>query len=206
MEQRQSSAQEKLDRRREARRGRQRSGRRQRRVRLAAFALVAAAAVALVAVLIVVMTGATGGGEAVAERVRVPDEGREHVTTGTDPGYRRLPPASGPHYVVTSRYGVFSDPISVGAWVHNLEHGAVVLLYKCAEDCATVMDQIDEVFQRLPNGRFGAVKLVATPFEPLETQFMLVAWGWQQPFALFDAALIERFYGDFVDQGPESAP
>ncbi len=205
MEQRQSSAQEKLDRRRGARRERQRSGRRQRRVRLAAFALVAAAFVALVVVLIVVMTGANGG-ETVAGRVRMPAEGRDHVATGSDLGNRQLPPASGPHYGVTSRYGVFRDPIPAGAWVHNLEHGAVVLLYRCDEDCEAVADQIDEVFQRLPDGRFGEVKLVATPFEPLESKFMLVAWRWQEAFDEFDSGRIERFYGDLVDRGPENAP
>jgi hypothetical protein len=198
-----SNAQAKLDRRREARQERQRSGRRQRRIRLAAFALVAAAVVALVAVLIVVVTR---GSEPVAGRVRIPAEGRDHVATGTDPGYQQLPPASGPHYPVTSRYGVSSDPTPPGFWVHNLEHGAVVLLYTCDEDCETVVAQIDEVFQRLPNGRFGSVKLIATPFEPLESKYMLVAWRWQESFDTFDAARIERFYGDLVDKGPESAP
>ena len=38
------------------------------------------------------------------------------------------PPASGPHFDVWASYQVHDGVVARGNWVHNLEHGAIVLL------------------------------------------------------------------------------
>ena len=144
--------------------------------------------------------------DADASRIRLDDEGRGHVSLGSAISYQNNPPASGPHFPSTSAYGVYRDTIQEGFWVHNLEHGAIVLLYRCDADCDQVVPPIEAMYAELPNGSFGEVKLVATPYAGLVSTYMLIAWRWQEPFDEFDPDRVRSFYGDYVDRGPERAP
>ena len=65
------------------------------------------------------------------------DQGREHVSAGTVVKYTLCPPASGKHFNASSRgpikpllYGP-DDKQPPGGWIHNLEHGAMIILYRC---------------------------------------------------------------------------
>ncbi len=58
----------------------------------------------------------------------VPDEGWTHVNTEEELVYEHNPPASGPHFPVWASWGVHDDVVNRGNWVHNLEHGGIVLL------------------------------------------------------------------------------
>ncbi len=142
---------------------------------------------------------------AVSQRYEVDIEGAGHVGEEITVTYAHYPPSSGDHYANPSPYGVFREPVPEGAWIHNLEHGAVVVLYKCRDDCDTPADRIHDLYRLLPDGLFGEVKLVATPYERAPTDFTLLAWGWQEDLAEFDAGRVERFYRDLVDKGPERA-
>src|SRR5437773_4198801 len=65
-----------------------------------------------------------------------PDMGRLHITPGAKITYTWCPPASGNHYaagqgpIPAGFYDKDSKTVP-GGWVHNLEHGYEVLLYKC---------------------------------------------------------------------------
>jgi len=64
----------------------------------------------------------------------VPDEGRNHVAVGTRVDYKHLPPSSGPHYPspdAPKPASTYVDPIRPEYFVHDLEHGAIVLVYRC---------------------------------------------------------------------------
>jgi hypothetical protein len=58
----------------------------------------------------------------------VPNEGWSHVDDGTAIDYAHNPPASGPHFRSWASYTVHTDVVPRGNWVHNVEHGAIVLL------------------------------------------------------------------------------
>ncbi len=58
----------------------------------------------------------------------VPNEGWTHVDTPEELVYEHNPPASGPHFSVWASYAIHEDTVDRGNWVHNLEHGAIVLL------------------------------------------------------------------------------
>ncbi len=60
--------------------------------------------------------------------VVVQNEGWEHKNDPVDHVYASNPPASGPHYPVWAGWGVHEDVVERGQWVHNLEHGGIVLL------------------------------------------------------------------------------
>lgn len=60
--------------------------------------------------------------------VFVENEGWEHKNDPKDHVYTANPPASGPHYPIWSGWGIHDDVVERGQWVHNLEHGGIVLL------------------------------------------------------------------------------
>lgn len=60
--------------------------------------------------------------------VAVPSEGWTHVENDDELVYEHNPPASGPHLDLWAAYQVHDSPVKRGSWVHNLEHGAIVLL------------------------------------------------------------------------------
>ena len=201
----QSAAQARRARRRAAREERQRAARTLRRLRVAGLTVLGAGVVAALAVLVIAL--GRGPDADAPERNQIANEGRQHVAEGSEVEHKANPPASGDHYPVWSRYGVFEEPVNPGYWVHNLEHGAIVLLYTCTDDCEQVRADINGVYASLPDGAFGEVKLLATPYDgDFGSRFMLIAWNWQEPFDEFDAGRIERFYREFLDRGPERAP
>ena len=64
--------------------------------------------------------------------------GNGHVQVGTPVRYESCPPASGQHYSSTGlgpiapRFYGPGDRVLPQGWVHNLEHGGLVILYNCA--------------------------------------------------------------------------
>ena len=65
------------------------------------------------------------------------DQGREHVAAGTVIKYTLCPPASGKHFAASglgpikpALYGP-DDKQPPGGWIHNMEHGGLVILYRC---------------------------------------------------------------------------
>jgi hypothetical protein len=148
------------------------------------------------------------GPAAVEDRsVAVPNEGQQHVAQGAPIQYAHVPPASGTHYPRPLPWGVYESEAPEGFWVHNLEHGGLVLLFKCdGPPCAGLAEQVRALAVRLPNSRFGHVKLVGTPYSRLQVPFMMVAWDRQLSLTSLDENAISAFYSAYVDRGPEDVP
>ena len=193
---------------RERRRSRQRSAARRRwLLRVIALGIVAGGIAAAITFAISQTPPETADvAQTVSQRYRVDDEGRDHVPQGAPITYNHTPPSSGPHYLVPSPYGVYASEVPVGAWVHNLEHGGIVLLFKCVDDCESKAAEIEPIYGELPSGAFGEVKLLAAPYKGAPSDYTLLAWGWQEDLDSLDSARVERFYRDLVDRGPENAP
>ena len=62
---------------------------------------------------------------------KIDDLGRGHVQIGTEVIYNSNPPTSGKHYEEWVRSGVYETPRDDRNLVHSLEHGYVILSYKC---------------------------------------------------------------------------
>lgn len=193
--------------------------RRERQRRLLVFG---GGVVALIAVLAVVGTliyrqvsGTSAAEQAAAQNtgVAVADEGRDHVAVGATTTYRSYPPASGPHFPSAVEPGVYPNAmlpqypngVPEGFWVHNLEHGYIVLLYRPDTDAETVR-QVQAMMRELPPSKFGRVKLVVTPYERMETPITAVAWNRRLALPAFDRDAILAFYRAHVDRGPEDLP
>lgn len=133
--------------------------------------------------------------------VQVPNEGFTHVNEGSALSYQHNPPASGPHYPVWARYAEYSAPLARGYWVHNLEHGAVVFLYRPDTASATV-DALRGVYRSLPpDPECGIPRALFTP-DPLMTRpIAVVAWDFVldsdivEPSAILDFVQSHRGNG-----------
>ena len=136
----------------------------------------------------------------------VADEGRTHVDTGSPLSFATYPPASGAHYENTARWDFYDSEVSPGFWVHNLEHGGVVLLYKCPSSCAELKSQLKGLTSSLRRSKYGYVKLVVAPDNNIQGQVVALAWDRREVLESFDANTLQRFYEAYVDHGPEDAP
>lgn len=144
--------------------------------------------------------------------IEIPNEGNQHVPVGQQVTYQTNPPASGPHWsaagIAPVAAGVYSSALEEEQWIHNLEHGYVVLLYDCHGTCpATLADDLQSVLDAAPpSATFGDTKLVITPYDGLPHSFTVVAWDWQLHLKTLDQQVILNFYNEHVDQGPEAVP
>jgi hypothetical protein len=145
--------------------------------------------------------------EAALPGTPVPDEGRTHIPDTQQPQYAHYPPASGPHYDAPANWGVYDQALPEGRWVHNLEHGGVVILYKCPSGCPDLVKQLKDFYSSAPQSKeWKEVKLVITPYDKMQRQLAIVAWDWIDEMDTFDSARLRKFYNAHVDQGPEDVP
>ncbi len=141
--------------------------------------------------------------------VQVPDEGRSHVADGTDITYKHYPPTSGNHYGAPAPWGTIGTadrPLREGTFVHNLEHGGVVILYNCPQGCPELVQQLQGFMRSAPSDpQFSEIKLVMTPYSRgMNHKIAMLAWGWIEEFDAFDRKGMLAFYQGHVGQGPEN--
>jgi hypothetical protein len=137
-----------------------------------------------------------------------PDEINErHIRAGREVPYYTRPPIAGPHYAAPfPDYGLVEEPIVPGHWVHNLEHGAVVLLYRCPAACPDLVREIEAFYASLPPGRNsqgGEARLLALPYDDMDHLIAVIAWGEILELDRFDPVLTRAFYDANIDRGPE---
>lgn len=110
----------------------------------------------------------------------------------TDP-----PPAGGPHDPCWADYGVYSDELPAANWVHNLEHGAIVLLYHCPNGCDDDIADLAQFTQDHP-------RTLLTPYSPMSARFAAIAWGHRLLMECLDLQAIQAFYDAHFDMARES--
>jgi hypothetical protein len=128
-----------------------------------------------------------------------------HVAIGTPIAYMSRPPVGGPHYPQWyPDYGLTDAPVAPGYWVHNLEHGAVVLLYRCADGCPGLVVKLQALYDALPtDARHGPARLLITQYDDMDHPFAVVAWGRKFQMDQLDRDQVLAFYAAHIDRGPE---
>ncbi len=137
---------------------------------------------------------------------------REHVPIGTVVQYDSNPPSSGPHYPIWAAYQAYTTPVPREYYVHDLEHGAIVLVYNCpdAGGCPDVAAALQKVSDSLPDdplctsaGEGVRVRTVITPDPLLDVPVAAAAWGWVYRAQCVDLPTLEAFAAAHYGQGPE---
>jgi hypothetical protein len=95
-----------------------------------------------------------------------------------------------------------------GGWVHNLEHGWVVLLYSCKNGCpsADEMAQMQQWFDQAPtpDPSQGCDKeAIVARFDSMTTRFAVVAWGRELMMDEFNLDTAKTFAQQWTDAGTE---
>lgn len=132
----------------------------------------------------------------------IENESEAHVPQGTTVEYRNNPPASGPHYsgagVSPIEPGFYADPVPPEVWVHNLEHGDIVILFDCPGECPqSLLLDLQRFFAMVQH------QTVITRYSGLSSPIMAVAWDVQRSFDAFDAEALRAFHDRRVGQAPE---
>ena len=154
----------------------------ERRTRLVLYAVAAFGLIALAAVVAFLTLGGGGGSSrndftamgGTITTVQAAQAGAHVTTAPKRSAYNTWPPTSGPHYPTAAPYDLYTEPVEQFRFVHNLEHGAVVIQYGDKVPQATV-DAIQAWYHDDPNG------LVVAPLPELGRQIVLAAWNQDDP-------------------------
>ncbi len=142
-----------------------------------------------------------------------PDMGNTHVGVGDKVTYAVCPPASG-HHINQTGFGPIqpkvygpNDQTVPNGWVHNLEHGGLVLLYSCdkgACDDATIA-QLQAFWNGFPNSAVcglakGLVGPVVARFEQMPTRFAALIWDRVLYLDTLDTQQIYSFFTRYAER------
>ncbi|HET7725981.1 MAG TPA: DUF3105 domain-containing protein [Candidatus Limnocylindrales bacterium] len=144
--------------------------------------------------------------DAVEASVALESLGADHAPAGAVAEYGHCPPTSGTHYAATllARLHGPTEPTVPQEWVHNLEHGEVVLLYSCGSQCEEVLDDLGAIARDAPPSPLcDNPALVVTRYEDMPAPFALAAWGRLRYLRSADADIVAAFIRGHADRGPE---
>ena len=129
----------------------------------------------------------------------VADEGRTHVSEGTEVGYTSSLPTSGDHWPVPLSDGIYDVEKPDEAIVHSLEHGRVWVSYK-----PSISEQTKKALEELLKKYNGTV---LTPRSANDTDIVLAAWNRLDAFDLnSDGTFNEQRIIDFINRWRNKAP
>jgi hypothetical protein len=99
-----------------------------------------------------------------------------HVSCGSTCGNGLSPPTAGPHCAQTLACAAYDAPQNACNWVHNLEHGHLVLLYQCPEGCPEVVSTLKQLAAEAPAGLNGVHRALVMPATGLATRTAALLW------------------------------
>jgi hypothetical protein len=145
----------------------------------------------------------------VVEVTDIPETSASHVATCTSLTYATNPPSGGDHWAIWAAFREYTRPVPHEMLVHDLEHGAIVLLYRCADGCPDVVAALDSVFKSqadplclgIPGG--PPARMVLAPDPALETPIAAAAWGATYTATCIDKDSLQKFVNDHYGHGPE---
>jgi len=137
-----------------------------------------------------------------------PLAGATHVPEGTALAYCSNPPSSGNHYPVWAAFQEYTAPVAWPYLVHSMEHGAVVLLYKCdPPGCPEIVDELRKVRDNAaadPLCAAGTKRIIIAPSSTIATKVAAAAWGKTYQAACIDLPTLEAFVRDNYAKTPEN--
>lgn len=134
-------------------------------------------------------------------------DGRNHVQPGSQIEYSNYPPSSGDHYGSSLAWGVYDQPVDEGFWLHSMEHGGIVMLYNCEDDCTDLKTEMEDFYDSAPSNRCFEKRLIVMPYDRgMETPITILAWQHRLDLEEFDRRQIVDFYRIYEEMGPEALP
>jgi hypothetical protein len=131
-----------------------------------------------------------------------------HVPEGTSVQYNTSPPCVGPHYPNWASFKEYDRPVDARYLVHSMEHGAIVLYYKCADpgECPDIVATLRAVRDTFPqDSRCSDVRsrIIIVSDPALKTRVAAAAWGVTYTAECADQASLSAFARDNYAKSPE---
>jgi hypothetical protein len=134
-----------------------------------------------------------------------------HVLTCTSVEYATNPPSSGDHWGFWAAFKEYAWPIPREVYVHDMEHGAVVLAYRCDDGCPEVVAMLREVTLEATSDPLclevpgsSPTRIVITPDPKLDTPIAAAAWGATYTATCIDKSSLASFVAKAYGKGPEA--
>jgi hypothetical protein len=132
-----------------------------------------------------------------------------HVAESEPVAYVSNPPSSGPHYPRWANFQEFAQPVGDGYLVHAMEHGAVLLLYKCdPASCPPIVEALRAVRDAIPTDPACdpaiRVRVILAPRPELDVPVAAAAWGFTYKAGCVDAPSLSQFVTDHYAKAPEN--
>ncbi len=143
------------------------------------------------------------------EVTNIPEPDFVHLPICTPITYATNPPSGGNHWPIWASYTQYTTPIPREMYVHDLEHGAIVLTYKCATSCPDVVAALTMVFDSevdpicLGMGSGPIARMVLTPDPLLPTPIAAAAWGATYTATCIDPPSLQQFANEHYGHGRE---
>jgi hypothetical protein len=151
-----------------------------------------------------------------------PDMGNLHISIGAAQHYAYCPPASGPHYnnpgvdgPIPAKYYGPDSGVRPQNWIHNLEHGAVVVLYNCnmggcTDSSLAALQQIPVNFPDSPvcGIKGGVLAPVVARFDTMPEPYVALVWNRLMYMTTLSRDQIIKFYeteGETTNPEPQCA-
>lgn len=135
-----------------------------------------------------------------------PNEPWVHVPESAGIQYVNEPPASGTHYAVWATWDVVHGELARGYWVHNLEHGGIVLLHR-PDAPDDVVQALTAAFEAIPvDEECGHRRAIVATDVQLTTPVAVIAADWVMDGNCIDQEAqdsILQFVTDHRGNGPE---
>ncbi|MEZ4299588.1 MAG: DUF3105 domain-containing protein [Polyangiaceae bacterium] len=141
----------------------------------------------------------------------IPVASATHVEACSHVDYTTNPPSGGDHWGIWTAYQTYAYPVPREMYVHNMEHGSVILLSRCSTDCPEVDALLEEARESvsgdpkclmIPDG--PTERVVITPDPLLDTPIAAAAWGATYTATCLDPSSLKDFAKKHYDKGTES--
>ena len=137
------------------------------------------------------------------------EQSREHIASGAKhEAYTTSPATSGPHYADSTSpapWGVYVQEVPEEVFVHNLEHGGVVITYSPDLPADQIKKLQDLFVPPYSDKSFKPNKAMVTPRTKNTKAIQVVAWNQSLNLNQYDEAKLKKFYLQRVGKAPEAA-
>jgi hypothetical protein len=139
-----------------------------------------------------------------------PDQGQQHIAQGESHiTYNSDLPSSGPHYADASApidWGIYTEPVKPEVFLHNMEHGGVVITYSPSLLPKDQVRQLQTLFApSYDNKTFKPARFLLFPRPTDSKAIQLASWDWTFNLDRYDASLITKFYLQHGNKAPEAS-
>lgn len=137
------------------------------------------------------------------------NQGQDHILRGkSHSAYNSSPASSGPHYNdqgAPAPWGAYTQEVPQEVFIHNEEHGGVVITYNPDLLPASDVAKLQKLFTSpYSDSSFNPNKGLVTPRKDDKHAIEIASWTYTLNLDKYDQSILEKYYLQHVGQAPEN--